>query len=240
MKDFQQQVFCLTGVIPGLARADVWRHIEVRDGEWSERMTKEVTVLVVGERGVGTGKYEKAVQYGTELMKYTKFLAWIDSVPVVDKDAHVRPILEGSAKKYQCGAHVINPMTGEKNPLPWEQGEFDLKPEAVSGERLEVSEAHTPQSQGDSSPNLGEQPKVSTSEVSSSEAVTPEPEAVTSSEAITPEPKAVTSNLIEYAGKVAASIAAVFVIISKVLLVTCGVAICVCLWLVGIPASPPR
>ena len=218
MKDFQQQVFCLTGVIPGLARADVWRHIEVRDGEWSERMTKEVTVLVVGERGVGTGKYEKAVQYGTELMKYTKFLAWIDSVPVVDKDAHVRPILEGSAKKYLTGAHVINPMIGEKNPLPWEQGEFDLK--------TKQTHPQTPPSMDGSSMDADVEP----------ETVKPETSLPIEGEMS----KGQRGSGLEWLCKAVAAIAAVFVIISKVLLVTCGVAICVCLWLVGIPATPPR
>lgn len=125
MKDFQAQVFCLTGVIPGIARADVFDHIAARDGEFVDRMNKSVTILIVGERGQGTTKYEKALQYGTEIMQYEQFMAWMFRTPIVDKDAHLVNLQRGSSRKYLGGAHVVNPVTGEKNPLPWEQTPSD-------------------------------------------------------------------------------------------------------------------
>lgn len=109
MKDFQAQVFCLTGVIPEFSRTDIFDHIAARDGEYVERMTKGVTILVVGERGEGTTKYKKALQYGTETMPYEDFMAWLFCTPVVDSNAHLRDLSQGSSSRHLCGAHVTPP-----------------------------------------------------------------------------------------------------------------------------------
>lgn len=137
MKDFQSQTFCLTGVIPGIARADILSHIAARDGEFTDRMNKSVTILVVGERGQGTNKYEKALQYGTEIMEYEEFMRWMMHTPIVDKDAHLVNLQRGSSRKYLGGAHVVNPMTGAKNPLPWAGVDESQK---AKDESMEVDE----------------------------------------------------------------------------------------------------
>ena len=113
MKDFQAQVFCLTGVIPEFARTDIFDHIAARDGEYVEGMTKSVTILVVGERGEGTNKYKKALQYGTETMPYEDFMAWLFKTPVVDSNAHLRDLSQGSSSRHLCGAHVTPPCSNE-------------------------------------------------------------------------------------------------------------------------------
>jgi len=109
MKDFQAQVFCLTGVIPEFSRTDIFDHIAARDGEYVERMTKDVTILVVGERGESTTKYKKALAYGTKTMPYEDFMAWLFSTPVVDSNAHLRDLSQGSSSRHLCGAHVTSP-----------------------------------------------------------------------------------------------------------------------------------
>lgn len=116
MKDFQSQTFCLTGVIPGIARADILSHIAARDGEFTDRMNKSVTILVVGERGQGTNKYEKALQYGTEIMEYEEFMRWMMHTPLVDKDAHLVNLQRGSSRKYLGGAHVVPPSALSHQP----------------------------------------------------------------------------------------------------------------------------
>lgn len=190
MKDFQSQTFCLTGVIPGIARADVFDHIAARDGEFVDRMNKSVTILIVGERGQGTSKYTKAEQYGTEMMEYEEFMAWLFRTPIVDKDAHLVNLQRGSSRKYLGGAHVVNPMTGEKNPLPWECVNEEPEPAPTHTEDVSIphSSCHTPHSFDGS--------------------------------------------------KVWNTIAAIFIIVYKGLIVLAGVSICVVLWLIGIPASP--
>ena len=190
MKDFQSQTFCLTGVIPGIARADILSHIAARDGEFTDRMNKSVTILVVGERGQGTNKYEKALQYGTEIMEYEEFMRWMMHTPLVDKDAHLVNLHRGSSRKYLGGAHVVNPVTGEKNPLPWEcvNEEPEPAPTHTEEESIPHSSFHTPLSFDGS--------------------------------------------------KVWNTIAAIFIIVYKGLIVLAGVSICVVLWLIGIPASP--
>jgi hypothetical protein len=116
MKDFQSQTFCLTGVIPGIARADILSHIAARDGEFTDRMNKSVTILIVGERGQGTNKYEKALQYGTEIMEYEEFMRWMMRTPLVDKDAHLVNLQRGSSRKYLGGAHVVPPSALRHQP----------------------------------------------------------------------------------------------------------------------------
>ena len=112
MRDFQAQVFCLTGAVPGFSRGDIFEHILARDGEYSERLTKAVTILIVGERGQYTSKHSKADEYGTETMPYDEFMAWMFRTPIVDKDAHLRPLTK---PRRIGGAHVVAPQLGVRS-----------------------------------------------------------------------------------------------------------------------------
>ena len=140
MKDFQSQVFCLTGVIPGLARADVFDHIAARDGGFVDRMNKSVTILIVGERGQGTSKYAKAEQYGTEMMEYDEFMSWLFRTPIVDKDAHLVDLQRGSSKKYLGGAHKVEPIRNEE--LGIRNEELGIRNEELNAES-EPTPTHT-------------------------------------------------------------------------------------------------
>lgn len=128
MKNFQEQVFCITGVVPMYSRTDLFDHISARDGEYVDRMTKRVTILVLGEGGVGTTKYDKAVKYGTEIMGYEDFIRWLYATPLVDSSAHLRPLEKGSARKYLCGAHVTKPVSAGANESQEYQPEPDILP----------------------------------------------------------------------------------------------------------------
>lgn len=212
IKDFQAETFCITGSIPHWSRGDLFTQIEVRDGEYVDRMTKSVTVLVYGYR---TGsKIDKAMQYGTKLMEWSEFLTLLAMTPIVDteKAKHIQSIYDGTPRKYLGGAHVVQPM---EERMIWRHDNEnqsvseDLKPETV---KLEPTES-----------------------VSSSEAITPS-EAVTSP--LTSEPKAVTPTSAFSWRELVSGIAAVFIILMKGVSVICGLAICVCLWLIGIPARP--
>lgn len=195
IKDFQAEVFCITGSIPHWSRGDLFTQIEVRDGEYVDRMTKSVTVLVYGYR---TGaKIDKAMQYGTKLMEWREFLTLLAMTPVVDteKAKYIQSIYDGTPRKYLGGAHVVQPM---EERMIWRHDNEnqsvsdDVKPETV---KLETTEP-----------------------VSSSEAVTP-------------------TSAFSWR-ELVSGIAAVLIILVKGLAVVCGLSICVCLWLVGIPARP--
>ena len=219
IKDFQAEVFCITGSIPHWSRSDLFTQIEVRDGEYVDRMTKSVTVLVYGYR---TGsKIDKAIQYGTKLMEWREFLTLLAMTPVVDteKAKCIQSIYDGTPRKYLGGAHVVQPM---EERMIWGH---DNKNQSVSDEGLAVSDDLKPET-------LNLEPL---EPVSSSEAITPS-EAVTSP--LTSEPKAVTPTSDFSWRELVSGIAAVFIILVKGLAVVCGLAICVCLWLVGIPAKP--
>ena len=217
IKDFQAEVFCITGSIPHWSRGDLFTQIEVRDGEYVDRMTKSVTVLVYGYR---TGaKIDKALQYGTKLMEWREFLTLLAMTPIVDteKAKYIGDLSQGTPRKYLGGAHVVQPMDKREQTL----SNSPLKGEdVVSGERLSVREDVKPET---------------TDPVSSSEAITPS-EAVTSP--LTSEPKAVTPMSTFSWKELISGIAAVLILLVKGLTVICGLAICVCLWLVGIPAKP--
>jgi len=225
IKDFQAEVFCITGSIPHWSRGDLFTQIEVRDGEYVDRMTRNVTVLVYGYR---TGaKIDKALQYGTKLMEWREFLTLLAMTPIVDteKAKYIGDLSQGTPRKYLGGAHVVQPM---EERMIWGREERRVKSEesgedenpSVIGERLAVSEDLKPET---------------TDPVSSSEAITPS-EAVTSS--LTSEPKAVTPMSTFSWKELISGIAAVLILLVKGLTVICGLAICVCLWLVGIPAKP--
>lgn len=149
MKDFQSQTFCLTGVIPGIARADILSHIAARDGEFTDRMNKYVTVLVVGERGQGTNKYEKALQYGTEIMEYEEFMRWMMHTPLVDKDAHLVNLHRGSSKKYLGGAHVVPPSALRHQPSfdEWLKSKVGSMADADEGQKAKDESQEVGESQ---------------------------------------------------------------------------------------------
>ena len=220
IKDFQAEVFCITGSIPHWSRGDLFTQIEVRDGEYVDRMTRNVTVLVYGYR---TGaKIDKALQYGTKLMEWREFLTLLAMTPIVDteKAKYIQSLSDGTPRKYLGGAHVVQPMDKETPSSSPSMGRDDNENPSVIGERLSVSEDLKPET---------------TDPVSSSEAITPS-EAVTSP--LTSEPKAVTPMSTFSWKELISGIAAVLILLVKGLTVICGLAICVCLWLVGIPAKP--
>lgn len=213
MKDFQSQTFCLTGVIPGIARADILSHIAARDGEFTDRMNKSVTILVVGERGQGTNKYEKALQYGTEIMEYEEFMRWMMHTPLVDKDAHLVNLHRGSSRKYLGGAHVVPPSAISHQPSfdEWLKSKVGSMADAdewqkAQGESMEVDEGQ----------KAKDESKLSTPS----------------------QPSALSSQPSFDWSKVWDTIAAILVIIYKGALVVAGLSICVVLWLIGIPVSP--
>lgn len=220
MKDFQSQTFCLTGVIPGIARADILSHIAARDGEFTDRMNKSVTILVVGERGQGTNKYEKALQYGIEIMEYEEFMRWMMHTPLVDKDAHLVNLHRGSSRKYLGGAHVVPPSALRHRPSfdEWLKSKVGSMADAdegqkAQGESVEVDEG---QKAKDESQEVGESQKAK--DESQPSALSPQPSFDWS--------------------KVWDTIAAIFIILYKGMIVLAGLSICVVLWLIGIPASP--
>lgn len=213
IKDFQSEVFCITGSIPHWSRGDLFTQIEVRDGEYVDRMTKSVTVLVYGYR---TGsKIDKAIQYGTKLMEWSEFLTLLAMTPVVDteKAKHIQSIYDGTPRKYLGGAHVVQPMDKKTHPLdPSPAREGSMHQEDVSKVQ-EVQEVC----------------KVSHETIST--VTTP----LTHREGL-----GVGLFLTHSEGKWGwvSGIAAVFIILMKGVSVICGLAICVCLWLIGIPARP--
>ena len=203
IKDFQSEVFCITGSIPHWSRGDLFTQIEVRDGEYVDRMTKSVTVLVYGYR---TGaKIDKAMQYGTKLMEWSEFLTLLAMTPIVDteKAKHIQSIYDGTPRKYLGGAHVVQPMDKKTHPQPLPVSEGSMHQEDVNQ-----------MVNGQSSDGKCE--TIST----------------------------VTTPLTHREGKwgwvseLVSGIAAVFIILMKGLTVVCGLAVCVCLWLVGISVKP--
>lgn len=213
MKDFQSQTFCLTGVIPGIARADILSHIAARDGEFTDRMNKSVTILVVGERGQGTNKYEKALQYGTEIMEYEEFMRWMMRTPLVDKDAHLVNLQRGSSRKYLGGAHVVPPSALSHQPS------FDEWLKSKVGSMADADER--------------QRAKVESMEVDEGQKAKNESQLSTPSQSsvLSPQPSFDWS-------KVWDTIAAIFIILYKGMIVLAGLSICVVLWLIGIPVSP--
>jgi len=191
IKDFQAEVFCITGSIPHWSRGDLFTQIEVRDGEYVDRMTKSVTVLVYGYR---TGaKIDKALQYGTKLMEWREFLTLLAMTPIVDteKAKHIQSLSDGTPRKYLGGAHVVQPMDKETHPqpLPASEGSMHQEPANDNGQWSMVNG----QCQKDKW---------------------------------------------RWVSELVSGIAAVLILLVKGLTVVCGLAICVCLWLVGIPAKP--
>lgn len=213
MKDFQSQTFCLTGVIPGIARADILSHIAARDGEFTDRMNKSVTILVVGERGQGTNKYEKALQYGTEIMEYEEFMRWMMHTPLVDKDAHLVNLHRGSSCKYLGGAHVVPPSALKHRPS------FDEWLKSKVGSMADADEGQKAQ---------GESLEVDEGQKAKDESQLPTP----------PQPSALSPQPSFDWSKAWDTIAAIFIILYKGMIVLAGLSICVVLWLIGIPASP--
>lgn len=108
IRDFQAEVFCITGSVPGFCRDDLWQHIQARDGEFTNRINRTVTILVYGVR-VGS-KYQQALDRGIHTMHWRDFLQLLARTPVIDPDAHLRPLHMGSARRYLGGAHVTPPV----------------------------------------------------------------------------------------------------------------------------------
>ena len=227
MKEFQSQVFCLTGAVPGFSRGDLWEHIAARDGEFSEHMNKSVTILVVGERGQGTSKYEKALNYDTEIMEYEQFLSWLWRTPVVDKDAHLRPL---NRPRRIGGAHVIDPMTGQKNGLPWEEPQAREKVQEVQ-ESLN-SQPSTLNSQPSNDWHPGWAQEAHTDSTDNTDSM------VQGSRLKVQESLNAKPSTLNYLSNIAAAIGTILIIIGKAVLFICGLSICVVLWLVGIPVKP--
>lgn len=235
MKEFQSQVFCLTGAVPGFSRGDLWEHIAARDGEFSEHMNKSVTILVVGERGQGTSKYEKALQYDTEIMEYEQFLSWLWRTPVVDKDAHLRPL---NRPRRIGGANAVAPVQGSK--VQEVQGEsFD----DFLGRKLGI-EVGCPAESMPTPPtsNLQPQPSEDWHSGWAQEAHTDSTDNTDSmvqgsrfkvQESLNAKP-----STLNYLSNIAAAIGTILIIIGKAVLFICGLSICVVLWLCGIPIKP--
>lgn len=116
IKDFQAEVFCITGVLPGLPRGDAWEHIAARDGEFTERITRRTTVCVIGERA--GAKADQAEARGIRLMEWYEFVQLLQRVPLVDTAAHLRPL--GSSSRLHCGGYHAtgHPMAGQHLPTP--------------------------------------------------------------------------------------------------------------------------
>lgn len=133
--NFNEQTFCITGVVPGICRNDLLEHIEARDAEWTDRMSKAVTVLVIGERVCGTTKYEKAMKYGTQTMEYEEFMRWMMHTPLADPNAHIRPLEQGSSRKYLGGAHVVAPCSNDNENdnenLFVDENDMPMRPEST-------------------------------------------------------------------------------------------------------------
>ena len=233
MKDFQSQVFCLTGAVPGFSRGDLWEHIAARDGEFSEHMNKSVTILVVGERGQGTSKYEKALQYDTEIMEYEQFLSWLWRTPVVDKDAHLRPL---NKPRRIGGAHVIDPMTGQKNGLPWEEPQAREKVQEVQESLNSQPSTLNSQPSNDWHPGWAQEAHTdSTDNTDSMEDVRCEKKKLQFFNWLR---RAKGSSTLQFLSSLAAAIGTILIIIGKAVLFICGLSSCVVLWLVGIPVKP--
>ena len=214
IKDFQSEVFCITGSIPHWSRGDLFTQIEVRDGEYVDRMTKSVTVLVYGYR---TGaKIDKAIQYGTKLMEWHEFLTLLAMTPIVDteKAKYIQSIYDGTPRKYLGGAHVVQPMDKKTHPQPLLQEETHPLDPSPAREGSMHQEDVSQMVNGQSSDGKCE--TIST----------------------------VTTPLTHREGKwgwvseFISGIAAILIILVKGVSVICGLAICVCLWLVGISARP--
>ena len=222
MKEFQSQVFCLTGAVPGFSRGDLWEHIAARDGEFSEHMNKSVTILVVGERGQGTSKYEKALQYGTEIMEYEQFLSWLWRTPVVDKDAHLRPL---NKPRRIGGAHQVAPVQGSK--VQEVQGEsFD---EFLSRKTGTKTLSPTLPRNGEGEPSGNDWHPSWAQDVQEDV-----PQADNTPHG---KPAQLRGRGWERVSTFAAAIGTILIIIGKAVLFICGLSICVVLWLCGIPAK---
>ena len=241
MKEFQSQVFCLTGAVPGFSRGDLWEHIAARDGEFSEHMNKSVTILVVGERGQGTSKYEKALNYDTEIMEYEQFLSWLWRTPVVDKDAHLRPL---NKPRRIGGAHQVAPVQGSK--VQEVQGEsFDEWlsrkagvdiPEVQEGGDMSLSHQDSqpstlnPQPSNDWHPSWAQEAHTDSTDNTDS--------MVQGSRFKVQESLNAKPSTLNYLSNIAAAIGTILIIIGKAVLFICGLSICVVLWLCGIPVKP--
>ena len=221
MKDFQAQVFCLTGAVPGFSRGDIFEHIAARDGEYSERMTKAVTILIVGERGQYTSKHSKADEYGTETMPYDEFMAWMFRTPIVDKDAHLRPLTK---PRRIGGAHVVSPTTGEKNGLPWERGNEELGVGDDGRWKMEDGRCMREEGRCMRNEELGVRSEEST---------------------VNCQLSTVNSRKRHWFCrvpwlKIGKGIVTILIVVSKAALVMAAVCVCVVFWLCGIPAALPK
>lgn len=196
IKDFQAEVFCITGKVDGWSRGELWGQITARDGEYTERITRETTVCVYGSNA--GEKLGKARERGIRLMGQTEFLKLLAATPVVGEWKGMRSIIRDTNWR---SMEIVEMIRGQEQTT--ESVSEDLKPETM---KLETTES-----------------------VSSSEAVT---------SPLTSEPKAVTSTSAFSWRELVSGIAAILIILVKGLAVVCGLSICVCLWLVGIPARP--
>jgi NAD-dependent DNA ligase len=211
----EADVICLTGTIPGIARQDVCGYIRGKGLWYSDRMTKDVTILVVGERGEGTTKYQKAVKYGTELMPYNEFMAWLFRTPILDKDAHLRPL---DKPKRIGGAHVVSPTTGKKNSLPLTATVCEM-PQPETEPAWVVTAVYEPEPMDSEEDSLGVVEEDSADD-----------------DAVPPEPRALIFRIPWR--KIGKGLAMAVLIAGKVLWAVCVVCMCVVLWLCGIPAKP--
>lgn len=86
IKDFQREVFCVTGVYEKNTRDILLRRIESRDGEYTPRINKSTTVVVLGF-GPGKRTIEKAEKYNIPFMDQTEFELLLRETPIIDHDA---------------------------------------------------------------------------------------------------------------------------------------------------------
>lgn len=86
IKDFQREVFCVTGIYEKNTREVLLHRIESRDGEYTQRINKSTTVVVLGF-GPGKRTLEKAEKYNIPFMDQAEFELLLQSTPIIDHDA---------------------------------------------------------------------------------------------------------------------------------------------------------
>ena len=188
IKDFQREVFCITGVISGMSRGDAWAHIEARDGEWTENVTKATTVCVVGGRP--GSKMLKAEERGIPLMSEYEFRRLLAMTPLVDESMHLRPLYAPKAiGGYHASGHPLAGTTKSRT-----DGATEQRTDGVTEQRTDPTMNHEPLTQN-------HKPHIRWVDIFR-------------------------------------HVAAVFIILARGLAVVCGLSVCVCLWLVGIPVKP--
>ncbi|MBR1377943.1 MAG: BRCT domain-containing protein [Bacteroidaceae bacterium] len=220
VKDFQAEVFCLTGAVPMWSRTDLLAHIEARDGEWTERVTRNTTILVVGQRA--GSKLDKAEEYGLRMMKASDFLQLLAVTPVIDPDANLRPLSHGSSRKYLGGAHAISPNARPAQPETPAQPALSV----LGGSAVEYE------------PVCTSTPRYDVTDIYNAAPLADEP---------APDGSAIEETKIHHTlirripwRLISEGTLAILVVIFRATLVLSVCSICVVFWLMGIPVSPSR